>query len=61
MLYKEPRCAHLVCGDVDETVTAAAVGSPRRSADIDVEDLSRKIGMLQDRLDTLQRFNAYVE
>ena len=60
---KEPRYAHLFCGDVVEEAVSAAAGSILRgSAGVDVEDLSRQVETLQNRLDTLeQRFNTFVE
>ena len=59
---KEPRYAHLFCGDVEETVTPAIGSTPRGSAGVDVEDLARQIETLQDRLGSLeQRSNTFVE
>lgn len=59
---KEPRYAHLFCGDVDEIATAATGANLRESSGADLEDLSRQVAALQDRIDTLeQRFNTFVE
>jgi uncharacterized protein YceH (UPF0502 family) len=59
---KEPRYAHLFCGDVEEPATTAAGGSMRSAAGTDVGELSRQIEALQDQVHTLeQRFDAFVE
>lgn len=59
---KEPRYAHLFCGDVEETATAATFATPRAAAGVDTEDLSQQVETLQERLDALeQRFNAFIE
>jgi uncharacterized protein YceH (UPF0502 family) len=59
---KEPRFSHLFCGDVDEGITTAS-GSPQHgSAGTGVEELSRQVEALEDRLLSLeQRFSEFVE
>lgn len=59
---KEPRYAHLFCGDVEEAVATATGGYTRSAGGPGVEELSQQIEVLQDQLHNLeQRFDAFVE